>query len=135
MVCEIKNHVFPILVGHSQSMWSNVHSCAESQPLCRITINAHHNLAMLYKWHAIMLSQILVKGFQTRKCFFGQEYSNTRMPLPYKMIYTKIFLKLTPASKEFMSYVLRDNFIYNMQCNTNVVINNSDNFVLPCVWL
>jgi len=57
------------------------------------------------------------------------------MPLAYKTIYMKMFLKLKPAPKECMSYVLSDNFIYNIKCNTNTVIDNNNNFVLPCVWL
>jgi len=60
-----------------------------------------------------------------RKCSVEEEYSNTTMPLTYKTIYMNIFLKLTPAPKEWMSYVLSDNFIYNIKCNTNTVINNS----------
>lgn len=81
-----------------------------------------------------MPSQILIKGFRTRKCFLEEEYSNTGKPLPYKTIYMNIFLKLTPDPKECMSYI-SDNFIYNKKCNTNIVINNNNNFVLPCVWL
>lgn len=69
-----------------------------------------------------MSSQILVKGFHTRKCFLAEEYSNITTPL-------------TPAPKECMSYVLSDNSIYHTQCNTNIVINNNNNFALPCVWL
>jgi hypothetical protein len=39
--------MFHILVGHSQSMCSNVHSFTESQSLCTVRINGHHTLAIL----------------------------------------------------------------------------------------
>jgi hypothetical protein len=81
-----------------------------------------------------MPTQILAKGFQTIKCFLEEKYRYCTMPCTYKTI-TKIFLKLTPAPKECMSYVLSNNFIYNKKCNIDIVINNNNNFVLPCVWL
>ena len=71
----------------------------------------------------------------SKHVFFEEEYSNTIMPLMYKTRCMKVFLQRMPAPHKCMSYVLRDNFIYNIKCNTNTVMNNNNNFILPCVWL